>query len=59
LEINQVCGPDGILMEFFQILIPGIHDSEKSSENNSDISSGFKCLNSLINHIWNFDFPKL
>jgi len=45
-------------MEFFKALIPGKNDSEESSEYNSNISSGFKCLKILINHIWNDDFPK-
>jgi len=54
----KACGPDGILMEFFKALIPGKNDSKKFSENNSNISSGFKCLKALINHIWNGDFPK-
>jgi len=27
-------------------------------ENNSNISSGFKCFKVLINHIWNGDFLK-
>jgi len=38
-------------MEFFKDLIPGKNDSEESNENNSNISSGFKCLKALINHI--------
>jgi len=37
------CGPDGIPMEFFKALIPCKDDSEGSSDNNSNISSGFKC----------------
>ena len=32
--------------------------SEGSSDNNCNISSGFKCLKALINRIWNGDFPK-
>jgi len=43
-------------MEFFKALIHC--DSEESSENNSNISSVFKCLKALINRIWNGDFPK-
>ena len=39
-------------MEFFK------DDSEGSSDNNCNISSGFKCLKALINRIWNDDFPK-
>jgi len=45
-------------MEFFKALIPGKDYSEVSSENNSNISSDFKCLKALINRIWNGDFPK-
>ena len=45
-------------MEFFKALIPSKDDSEGSSDNNSNISSGFKCLKALINRIWNGDFPK-
>jgi hypothetical protein len=45
-------------MEFFKALIPGKDYSEESSENNSNISSDFKCLKALINRIWNGDFPK-
>jgi hypothetical protein len=51
-------GPDGIPMKFFKTLIPGKNDSEESSENNSNISSGFKCLKALIYRIWNGGFPK-
>jgi len=54
----KACGPDGIPMEFFKALIPCKDDSEGSSDNNSNISSGFKCLKALINRIWNGDFPK-
>ena len=54
----KACGPDGIPMEFFKALIPGNNDSDESSENNNNISSGFKCLKVLINSIWNGDFPK-
>jgi len=32
--------------------------SEGSSDNNCNISSGFKCLKALINRVWNGDFPK-
>jgi len=39
-------------------LNPGKDDSEESNENNSNISSGFKCLKALINRIWNGDFSK-
>jgi hypothetical protein len=45
-------------MEFFKTLIPDKNDLEESSENNSNISSGIKCLKTLINRIWNGDFPK-
>jgi len=45
-------------MEFFKALIPGKDDSKESSENNSNISSGFRCLKTLIYCIWNNDFPK-
>jgi len=45
-------------MEFFKALIPCKDDSEGSSDNNSNISSGFKCLKVLINGIWNGVFPK-
>jgi hypothetical protein len=45
-------------MEFFKVLIPCKDDSEETSDNNSNISSGFKCLKVLINRIWNGDFPK-
>ena len=33
-------------------------DSEESSENNRNISYGFKYFKALINRIWNGDFPK-
>ena len=55
----KACGPDGILVEFFKALTPGKDDSEEYSENNSNISSGFRCLKALINHIWNGDLPKI
>ena len=44
-------------MEFFKALIPCVDDSEGSSDKNSNISSGFKCLKVLIIRIWNGDFP--
>ena len=47
----KTCGPDGIPMQFFKALIPGKDVSEESSDNNSIISSGFKCLKALINRI--------
>jgi len=53
----KACGPDGIPMEFFKALIPCKDDSEGSGDNNSNISSGFKCFKALINCIWNSDFP--
>jgi hypothetical protein len=45
-------------VEFFKVLIPCRDDLEESSKNNSNISFGFKCLKTLINHIWNGGFPK-
>ena len=48
----KACGPDGIPMEFFKALIPCKDNSEESSENNSNISSGFKCLKAFINSIF-------
>jgi len=54
----KVCSPDGIPIEFFKALNPCKDDSEESCENNSNISSGFKCLKTLIHRIWNGDFPK-
>jgi len=45
----KACGPNGIPMEYFKALIPYKDNSEESSENNSNISSGFKCFESLIN----------
>ena len=39
-------------------MIPGKNDSEEPSENNSNISFGFKCLKVIINSIWNEDFLK-
>jgi len=54
----KACGPDGIPMEFFKVLIPCKDDSEGSSDNNSIFLSGFKCLKALISRIWNGDFPK-
>jgi len=47
----KACGSDGIPMQFFKALIPGKDVSEESSDNNSIISSGFKCLKALINRI--------
>jgi len=49
----KASGPDGIPMEFFKALILSKDDSEGSSDNNINISSGFKCLKALINRIWN------
>jgi len=43
---------------FIKTLILYKDDSEESSDNNSNISSGFICLKALINRIWNGDFPK-
>jgi len=54
----KTCSSDDIPMEFFEVLIPGKDDSEGSSEDSSNISSGLKCLKALINCIWNGDFPK-
>jgi len=51
-------GP-GIPVEFFKVLIPSKDDSEESSKNNKNMSSGFKCFKAIINCIWNGDFPKL
>jgi len=47
--------------KFFKALIPCKDDSKGSSDNNSNISSGFKCLKALINGIWNrmVNFPKI
>ena len=39
-------------------LISGKDDLEESSENNRNVSSGFKCLKAIINRIWNGDFQK-
>jgi len=41
-------GPGDIPMEFFKALILGKDDSDDSCENNSNISSGFKCFKTLI-----------
>jgi len=51
MEFFKADGPEGIPMEFFKALIPCRDYSEKSSDNNSNISSGFKCLKALINRI--------
>jgi len=45
-------------MKFFKASIPDKDDSEESNQNNSNISSGFKCLKTLIYRIWNDDFLK-
>ena len=39
-------------------MISGKNNSEESSDNNSNISTGFKCLKALINRVWNGDFQK-
>jgi len=44
-------------MEFFKTLIP-CEDELEESENESNISSSFKCFKIIISHIWNSDFPK-
>jgi len=45
-------------MKFFKALIPCKNDSMELSDNNGNISSDFKYFKTLINRIWNGDFPK-
>jgi len=48
LPTFKACGPNGIPMEFFNALIPGKDDSEKSWENN--------IIEKVVIHHWNNGF---
>ena len=52
----KASGPDEIPIEFYKALVPDV-SSNDSDDTDSPTPSGLSCLHTLLNRIWNGEFP--